>query len=922
MKHKINSTNQELIEQLSTLTRKLPFTLLVKQQQQQQQQQHNISSRSHDSTTSLKLDMMSQLLCSQALLEAHSFKLLTYDRFNQLKSAINKLENKLYSINSKLNLEIKVLETNSIISSSTQENHQTHIYQQFITRFKPLHQQKELIQSQLNELRTSLLQHLAAVLAQGFKRLEQQLAISSSSLEQTSHIHHLHSHHNSSLFTPYSPTNTTLTTNTFSARSRPTQFDGPHLFANNHHHHHHHHHTTTSSNGFYNQQTPSRKDAHDTRRTPLLPSSSSSPNLYNSRNEKKLQEQQQHATRQEELEELKGLLNDREAIISEQAADLSLLELEVDTLKQSLSDQSSTHKQLELARSNLDRGTQQQIKSLEQENRQLAADLAVYKQQAESSHDELKRLRSELEILHSDRQLERMRELNETLGTRARKAEQQVQEVEGTKRALEEQLSMLKADLEEVRRSTDTALDDRDALQKDLERSQGTIHSLEAQITTLRVSAADHAHDQTTRRLSAAAALEASHRAEWARLASGLHTTLGPKLDDKTGQRLAHFLAHHHQTPVDHDRPADTYVDELVGCLEEYVTLTNELLTYEQGLRPALREELESCKLVHGRERAALMERVASLEAQNVQLETRTKALEAVAADEHHHHHQGSVSSSSSRGGRAEAEELDAVKLELVEAKNKLATALSTSSGALEASLREIWKLIPAACPPLGGDPTAAAVKSPDTIPSNGHDLMGFKAVYEQSKKVALSSSAGVGGSLGGLFGLGKRSPTPVATTTTTTTTTGTSTSATTTTATTTTSSTSTDEPTQEFSVDHTLQKIKLLIENYKKLADRIAKIEAEKDKHKNNSIKAQKLVAESQDALRIYQGQVKELEERLEYADTQSAAMLEKVNDLMESEEKSNMVARRAEAALVKYQNQVHQLQSQIDALKPAGQS
>jgi hypothetical protein len=186
------------------------------------------------------------------------------------------------------------------------------------------------------------------------------------------------------------------------------------------------------------------------------------------------------------------------------------------------------------------------------------------------------------------------------------------------------------------------------------------------------------------------------------------------------------------------------------------------------------------------------------------------------------------------------------VKLELVEAKNKLAVALSMSSGALEASLREIWKLIPAACPPLGGDPTAAAVKSPDTIPSNGHDLMGFKAVYEQSKKVALSSSAGVGGSLGGLFGLGKRSPTPVATTT------GTSTSATTTT-----SSTSTDEPTQEFSVDHTLQKIKLLIENYKKLADRIAKIEAEKDKHKNNSIKAQKLVAESQDALRIYQGQV-----------------------------------------------------------------
>ncbi|PLW44943.1 hypothetical protein PCANC_13499 [Puccinia coronata f. sp. avenae] len=604
--------------------------------------------------------------------------------------------------------------------------------------------------------------------------------------------------------------------------------------------------------------TPSRKDAHDTRRTPLLPSSSSSPNLYNSRNEKKLQEQQQHATRQEELEELKGLLNDRKAIISKQAADLSLLELEVDTLKQSLSDQSSTHKQLELARSNSDRGTQQQIKSLEQENRQLAADLAVYKQQAESSQDELKRLRSELEIMHSDRQLERMRELNETLGTRARKAEQQVQEVDGTKRALEEQLSMLKADLEEVRRSTGTALDERDALQKDLERSQGTIHSLEAQITTLR-------------------------------------------LDDKTGQRLSHFLAHHHhQIPVDHDRAADTYVDELVRCLDEYVTLTNELLTYEQGLRPALREELESCKLAHGRDKAALMERVASLEAQNVQLETRTKALEAAAADEHHHHHhhQGSVSSSSSRGGRAEAEELGAVKLELVEAKNRLAAALSTSSGALEASLREIWKLIPAACPPLGVDPTAATAKSLDTIPSNGHELMGFKAVYEQSKKVALSSSVGVGGSLGGLFGLGKRSPTPVATTT------GTSTSATTTT-----SSTSTDEPTQEFSVDHTLQKIKLLIENYKKLADRIVKSEAEKDSHKNNSIKAQKLVAESQGAPRIYQGQVKELEEWLEYADTQSAAMLEKVNDLMESEEKSNMVALRAEAALIKYQNQVRQL-------------
>jgi len=162
-------------------------------------------------------------------------------------------------------------------------------------------------------------------------------------------------------------------------------------------------------------------------------------------------------------------------------------------------------------------------------------------------------------------------------------------------------------------------------------------------------------------------------------------------------------------------------------------------------------------------------------------------------------------------------------------------------------------------------------------------------------------ASSGVAGGLGGLFGLGKRTPTPTAPSSAP-------------------SSSLSANDEQEFSVDNTLDKLKLLVENDKKLVDRLFKYEAEKDSHKSNSIRAQKLVAESQDALRVYQSQVKELEERLEYADTQSAAMLEKVNDLMESEEKANMVARRATSTIQQYQREIGELKAQLLSQQQAG--
>ncbi|KAA1103319.1 hypothetical protein PGT21_014204 [Puccinia graminis f. sp. tritici] len=825
------TTNQELLNQLSRLSSNLPFS----DHHHHHQPSSSSSSKpktNHGITNNLKLDMMSQLLCSQALLESDSFKLLTYDKFNQTKKAISKLENQLHSINSKINLELKILLATTLIADNSL-NEQHELYQ-FPSKFKPLHDQKESIQSQLSELRTSSLQHLVAVLALGFKRLEHQLHHPPLS---TQHTHH-------SSFRPPSPALTTLSSRSTNLNSR---FDGPHLFANNSSS------LNRSNSPSFNQNGSSTITSPD--RFPFSSSSSTNNNNHHQNKETNLLK--------EEIESLKSLLTARDAIIAEQTSDLSLLELEVETLKQSLSDQSSTHKQQVSDKSNAERKAQIQIDSLQKENSKLSDSLEASREQISSKEQELKLVKKEIEILHSDRQVEQMSALNESLAVQAREAEERAKEALNAQAELESQLETLKADLETTRRSGTRSLDERNSLQQDLQTSQDKLQTALAELETLRTEAAEREAEDGRRYT----ALEAAHRDEWHALASRL-TTLSSKFNNNPASpKLAQFLVQ----PLQPGQQTK-FVEELVRSLDEYISITNELLASTQDLGPTLRAELEQVRRSHEQEKVEWMETVEMLESEKQMLE---KSIE------------------SERAGERESEELEKVKLEVAGLKQQLVAAKQqeeeqTPNTSVEKALRELWKALP---PNL----EARAGASLDS------DLSSFKAVYEPAPPPAPKNfglvSAGVSGSLGGLFGLGKRNtPTPSST------------------------SSSDDHPSQlhqrsslDFSVDSTLEKLRLLVENDKKLVDRLFKYEAEKDSHKNNSLRAQKLVSESQDALRIYQSQVKELEERLEYADAQSAAMLEKVNDLMESEEKAHMIGRRAEQTIAKYQAELSSLKAQL---------
>ncbi|KAA1065885.1 hypothetical protein PGT21_014209 [Puccinia graminis f. sp. tritici] len=830
--HSTTTTNQELLNQLSRLSSNLPFS----DHHHHHQPSSSSSSKpktNHGITNNLKLDMMSQLLCSQALLESDSFKLLTYDKFNQTKKAISKLENQLHSINSKINLELKILLATTLIDDNSL-NEQHELYQ-FPSKFKPLHDQKESIQSQLSELRTSSLQHLVAVLALGFKRLEHQLHHPPLS---TQHTHH-------SSFRPLSPALTTLSSRSTNLNSR---FDGPHLFANNSSS------LNRSNSPSFNQNGSSTITSPD--RFPFSSSSSTNNNNHHQNKETNLLK--------EEIESLKSLLTARDAIIAEQTSDLSLLELEVETLKQSLSDQSTTHKQQVSDKSNAERKAQIQIDSLQKENSKLSDSLEASREQISSKEQELKLVKKEIEILHSDRQVEQMSALNESLAVQAREAEERAKEALNAQAELESQLETLKADLETTRRSGSRSLDERNSLQQDLQTSQDKLQTALAELETLRTEAVERAAEDGRRYT----ALEAAHRDEWHALASRL-TTLSSKFNNNPASpKLAQFLVQ----PLQPGQQTK-FVEELVRSLDEYISITNELLASTQDLGPTLRAELEQVRRSHEQEKVEWTEKVEMLESEKQILE---KSIE------------------SQRAGERESEELEKVKLEVAGLKQQLVAAKQqeeeqTPNTSVEKALRELWKALPPNLEARAG----ASLES---------DLSSFKAVYEPAPPPAPKNfglvSAGVSGSLGGLFGLGKRNtPTPSST-----------------------SSSDDHHPSQlhqrsslDFSVDSTLEKLKLLVENDKKLVDRLFKYEAEKDSHKNNSLRAQKLVSESQDALRIYHSQVKELEERLEYADAQSAAMLEKVNDLMESEEKAHMIGRRAEQTIAKYQAELSSLKAQL---------
>jgi hypothetical protein len=486
----------------------------------------------------------------------------------------------------------------------------------------------------------------------------------------------------------------------------------------------------------------------------------------------------------------------------------------VETLKQSLSDQSSHHKQQVSDKSNAERNAQTQIDSLRRENSKLSDALEASREQTSSKEQELKLVKKEIEILHSDRQIEQMSALNESLAVQAREAEERAREALNAHAELESQLESLKAELETTRRSGTRSLDERNSLQQDLQASRDKLQKALGELETLRTEAAERAA-QDGRRYTA---LEAAHRAEWDALSSRL-TTLSSKFNNPASPKLAQFLVQ----PLQPGQQTK-FVEELVRSLDEYISITNELLASTQDLGPTLRAELEQVRRSHEQEKMEWVGKVEKLEEEKQTLE---KSID------------------SQRAGEREREELERVKLEVAGLKQQLVAAQQqgeeqTLNTSVEKALRELWKALPPNLEARAG----ASLES---------DLSSFKAVYEQPapppapKNFGLVS-AGVSGSLGGLFGLGKRNNTPTPSST----------------------SSSADDhhhhhpshllhrSSLDFSVDLTLEKLKLLVENDTKLVDRLFKYEAEKDSHKNNSLRAQKLVSESQDALRIYQSQVR----------------------------------------------------------------
>ncbi|KAI9602489.1 hypothetical protein H4Q26_001778 [Puccinia striiformis f. sp. tritici PST-130] len=602
-------------EELSRLTLNLPFST-SKNSKEPPKPKPKLKLQNNNN---LRLNMMEQLLCSQALLESESCKLISFDRFTNSKQTINRLENQLHSINSKLNLELKILKATSIIGTD-----QDHL-NQFPTKFKSLNQQKESIQAQLNTLKTKSFQHLIAVLALAFKSLEQQQQQST-----------LDSH---------------------------TTFDGPHLFANN------------------------NRSVVTTTTTP------SSPNDH---------------SLQPQIDALQLELDTQHALVAEQASDISLLELELDTLKHSTSNHASS---------------QDQIHVLQSKNDLLNQELSASQEQIKASFTELAKLQKQLETRNV---------------ASVRSEDNRFKELESQLKSKDLEITSLSSDLKSI---------------------QSTL-TIETQKSEERIK-------ESERRL----------------------------INEHGPERFN--LSNLIESPISNDQFI-TGLDQFIEANQTVVSNLNQELV-------ALNTQLSDSKIGHDQEKSQLNQKIAELENQILELKTAPK------------------------------EEIDHPKPQ------------DTSEEFLKLK-NDIWKHLPVN---LEARSTA----------TNESELSVYKPGYNNNnndnqpqttpKKAVFSASTG---GLGGLFGLGKRTPTP------------------------------------------TPSPMKILQMN-------------------KNSVwkKAQKLVNESQDALRIYQAQVKELEERLEYADTQSAAMLEKVNDLMESEEKSNMGSRRAEQTLQRYTNEITDLKLQL---------
>ncbi|CAH7689094.1 hypothetical protein BY996DRAFT_6414081 [Phakopsora pachyrhizi] len=736
----------------------------------------------------LKSDMMAQLLCGQAVSEASSFQMLPYERVERLKKDQVKLENRLDTINGKIKLEMKIRDASVVIIDTTEEISRINYSN---TKLDSLREDRDECQSKLFNTRIRLLQHLAATLSLGLRKLEQQNASSAGSTKdgrsygspvQNGSLLKYESRNERSP----SPVLTRL-----SSRSTGTaldRFDGPHLFANNQ--------DLQQLNGIKSQDAA----------------------LY----DKKIE------SLTEEVFSLQNLLNSKESLIAEQSADLSLLQLELETVKVSKTGP------LNLSKSNNDQALQTQLQSerdnarreleaLKIENSRLKQEVGRLESGESTSKSQLEKLKSEADFLKADLERERSSvakedsERNVILIDRAREAEDRAREALTAQKETNLEIERLRKELELARSSSKSVTDDLMDARLSVTKLTTEKKSLESELT--------RAQSRELSGESQSAELREENLKQWELLATSLSRLEGKLIeDDKT---LGPYLSSLSLNPqLSSSSARNSFVQKLSSSLESYLSLT--------------KASIDDLK----QDKSKLESVIAELETKLDEKDKQDKQSEPVDAE--------------------------GLKSQLAEAKKSVEEAETKLKeyAIVDKTLRDLFKTIP------------TNMEARNKVDGDA-DLSTFKEAYEQPKTF---------GGLGGFFGLGKRAPTPVV-----------------------------EE--SEYSVEAVAERIKLVMDHDRKLIDRLVKYEAEKDSHKNNAIRAQKLVVESQEALKTYQLQVKELEERLESSDSTSAAMLEKFNDLIESEEKANAIARRAEASTLQLQNQIKTLTEELQSCKKANE-
>ncbi|EGG05222.1 uncharacterized protein MELLADRAFT_78169 [Melampsora larici-populina 98AG31] len=769
----------------------------------------------------LKSKMMLELLSGQALVEASSFQILSFNRVQQLKKCTHsdfptpslsnqdqmKLENRLTSISNNLVLEKKIHDATLTLAESDVNQNDSNL-EHSNQRLEQLRDEKARIQSELSEISTKLLQHLSATLSLSLKKLEQNQPSDYSSSFGQSPTRSASNHRQADQHRSPSPSLTDASRCTILSSDR---FDGPHLFANNRHGLDHH------------------QASH--------PSPRSASNLT--------------------LDT--GQLLQYEKTIAQQTSDLEQLRAELANLRQ----------QSVLAETNR---TSNQANDLKRVERELKLENERVRHQTDQTHtQELDRLRREVDSLAADLERERSQLSGDkqAFSTRTSDAEARARAAEASQRQLEADVDRLRSELETAEEAKDSVRIELAALQAAVTRLADQKADSERQYQTL----AEQLSSKESERREAIAQLD-NFRSMVEKLEAE-NITLNKSVEDLKAQSDQQA---EEKAKDDIDEPLSNHSAEWEKLLEKFsgvstqVTLTN--ASFAQFLRGApsqismegrmewmneLIGHLENhLKIITTQHESTLeTERQSHEQASQAQMDERTILSTQVAELETKLFE---LQSSHTPAATTTSSELETVTQQLAAAEKRIEEA-TTSANVVEKALRELFKSLPA------NAETRARLE-------HDADLGAFRLGYEAQP----TKKSG----LGGLFGLGKRAATPV-------------------------------EEGSEYTFDSFLERIKLLNESDKKLVDRLIKYEIEKDSYKNNATRAQKLAEECQAALKTYQSQVKELEERLEYADTQSATMLDRFNDLMESEEKAHALAKRSEA----YTTQIANLNQQIENLK-----